>query len=157
MKNLITMHAKVFNIAAKYNIEPLMDIAVMKFRSIARSSWDVQDLITAIPIVCNQTAECDKELRDIIEVIVSENAHKLVIDPGFGEAVGQADGLAWKFFRRLGALSRHQKICMRCGCAYVSRCALDGCRSAPFGGYHNHCDCDLSGPCRDCTRDEQSI
>jgi hypothetical protein len=157
MKELLTMHAKMFNIAAKYNIEPLMDIAVMKFRSIARSSWDVHDLITALPIVYNQTAECDNELRDIIEVMVLENAHKLVIDPGFGEAVGQVNGLAWKFFRRLGALSRHQKICRRCGCAYVSRCALDGCRPAPFGGYHSHHDCDLSGPCRNCIRDEQSI
>lgn len=157
IKKILTMHAKMFNIAAKYNIESLMDIAVTKFRSIAHSTWDVQDLVTAIPIVYNQTAECDNELRDITEVIVLENAHKLVIDPGFREAVEQVDGLAWCLFRRLGALSRYQKICRRCGCAYVSRCALDGCRPAPFGGYHNHRDCDLSGPCRNCIRDEQSI
>lgn len=151
MKGLLTMHAKMFNIAAKYNIEPLMDVAVMKFRSIASSIWDAQDLVTAIPVVYTQTSECDNELRDIFEVVILENAHELISDPGFGEAVDHVDGLAWSLFRRLGALSRYQKICRRCGSA------LDGCRLAPFGGYHNHHSCDLKGPCRSCIRDEQSI
>jgi hypothetical protein len=157
VKGLLTTHVKMFNIATKYNIQPLMDIAVIKFKSIVRNSWDAQDLITAIPVAYNQTAECDNELRDILEVMILENAHKLVMDPGFGEAVDHIDGLAWSLFRRLGALSRHQKICRRCGSAYVSRCALDGCRPAPFGGHHSHHDCDLSGPCRNCIRDEQSL
>lgn len=143
----------MFSIAEKYGIGPLMDTAVAKFSSMASSNWDTHDLITAIPVVYNRAAERENEIRDIIEVMILENAHRLVAESGFSEAVEQVDGLAFNLFRRLGALSRYQKICGRCGSAYVSRCAMDGCKATPFGSYRH--DCDLKGVCCDCKQGEQ--
>jgi hypothetical protein len=149
----LTTHAKMYSIAAKYSIRPLMDTAVMKFKSAANSKWDVQDLIAAVPIAYNQTVGHEGEVRDILEVMILEHTYKLVPETGFKEAIEHVDGLTFSLFKRLGALSRHQKVCRRCGAAFMSMCALEGCRPAPFGGYSH--DCDLKGPCRDCRRGKQ--
>jgi hypothetical protein len=146
--NPLTMHAKMYSIAAKYSIRPLMDVAVMKFKSTANGKWDAQDLIAAVPVVYSQTVGHEEEIRDILEVMILEHTYRLVHETGFKEAVEHVDGLTFSLFKRLGALSRHQKVCRRCGAAFMSICALEGCRPTPFGGY-NH-DCDLKGPCREC-------
>ena len=147
-KNLLTTHAKMYSIAAKYNIRPLMDVAVIKFKSTANGKWDAQDLIAAVPVVYSQTVGHEEEIRDILEVMILEHTYRLVHETGFKEAVEHVDGLTFSLFKRLGALSRQQKVCRRCGAAFMSICALEGCRPTPFGGY-NH-DCDLKGPCREC-------
>jgi hypothetical protein len=147
-QKLLTTHAKMYSIAAKYSIRPLMDTAVLKFKSTANNGWNIQDLVAAIPIVYNQTPEHDNEMRDILEVIVLEHAYRLVPEAGFQEAIEHVEGLAFSLFKRLGALSRHQKVCRRCGAAFVSMCALKGCESTRYQGYSH--DCDLRGPCRDC-------
>jgi hypothetical protein len=154
-KKLLTTHAKMYSIAAKYSIRPLMDTAVLKFKSTANNRWYIQDLVAAIPIVYNQTPEHGNEMRDILEVIVLENAYRLVPEAGFREAIEHVEGLAFSLFRRLGALSRHQKICRRCGAAFVSMCALRGCEPARYQGYGH--DCDLSGPCRDCKQGTRRV
>lgn len=127
-----------------------MNIAVMKFRAAAKGSWDVQDLIAAVPVVYTQTGEFQNKMRDVVEMMILEHAYKLVPEPGFREAVENIDGLTFSLFKRLGAISRQQKVCRRCGAAYISICTIEGCRPAPFGGYGH--DCDLKGPCRDCRR-----
>lgn len=152
-KNLLTTHAKMYSIAAKYSIRPLMEVAAMKFKSTADGRWDVQDLIAAVPVVYNQTVAHEEEIRDILEVMVLEHTYQLVHETGFKEAIEHVDGLTFNLFKRLGALSRHQKVCRRCGAAFMSTCALEGCRPSPFGG-HSH-DCDLKGPCGDCRRGKQ--
>lgn len=148
----LAMHARMYSIAAKYNIRPLMDTAVMKFKSTANGVWDVQDLIAAVHIVYNQTVGHEEELRDILEVMILEHTYKLVPETGFREAIECVEGLTFSLFRRMGALSRHQKVCRRCGAVFMSTCALEGCRPAPFRGYSH--DCDLKGPCRDCRQFE---
>jgi hypothetical protein len=62
----------MYSIVAKYSIKPLMDTVVMKFKSVANSKWDVQDLIAAVPIVYNQTVGHEGEVRDILEVMILE-------------------------------------------------------------------------------------
>jgi hypothetical protein len=151
----LTTHAKMYSIAAKYSIRPLMDTAVQKFKSTANSGWNIQDLIAAIPTVYNQTSEHDNEMRDILEVIILEHAYRLVPEAGSREAIEHVDGLAFSLFKRLGALSRHQKVCRRCGAAFVSMCALRECEAAGFHGYGH--DCDLRGPCRDCKQGTQRL
>jgi hypothetical protein len=154
-KNLLTTHAKMYSIAAKYNIRPLMDVAVMKFKSAANDRWDVHDLIAAVPVVYNQTVGYEEEIRDILEVMILEHSYRLVHETGFKEALEHVDGLTFSLFKRLGALSRHQKVCRCCGAAFMSTCALEGCRPRLFGDYSH--DCDLKGPCRECRRGEQLL
>jgi hypothetical protein len=152
-KKLLTIHAMMYSIAAKYGVEPLMETAVVKFKSTANSKWDTHDLIASVPIVYNQNAAQKNDMRDILEVMILEHAFRLVLEKGFREAIEQVDGLAIRLFERLGAMSRHQKVCRRCGAAYVSTCLLGGCKPDPFRGYSH--DCDLKGPCRDCKRSTQ--
>ena len=104
-KKLLTTHATMYNIAAKYGIEHLMEAAIVKFKSTANSKWDTQDLIASVPIVYNQTAAQENEMRDILEVMILEHAYRLVVEKGFNEAIEQVDGLAIRLFERLGALS----------------------------------------------------
>jgi hypothetical protein len=143
----------MYNIAAKYGIEPLMESAVVKFKSTANSKWDTHDLIASVPIVYNQNAAEKNDMRDILEVMILEHAFRLVLEKGFREAIEQVDGLAVRLFECLGALSRHQKVCRHCGAAFVSTCLLGGCEPDPLRGYSH--DCDLEGPCRDCRRSTQ--
>lgn len=154
-KNLLTTHTKMYSIAAKYSIRPLMDVAVMKFKSAANGRWDIHDLIAAVPVVYNQTAGHEEEIRDILEVMILEHTYTLVHVTGFKEAIEHVDGLTFNLFKRLGALSRHQKVCRCCGAAFMSTCALEGYRPRLFGDYSH--DCDLKGPCRECRRGEKLL
>ena len=132
-----------------------MDVAVMKFKSTANGKWDAQDLIAAVPVVYSQTVGHEEEIRDILEVMILEHTYRLVHETGFKEAVEHVDGLTFSLFKRLGALSRHQKVCRCCGAAFMSTCALEGCRPRLFGDYSH--DCDLKGPCRECRRGEKLL
>lgn len=138
-------NALVYVIAIKYDIRPLMHAALEKFKAGSKGNWDRQDLIATIPIVFHRIPDTETGLRGNLITLI-ENAHDLLTDQAFRDAVETVEGLAFELFRRIGSLARCQKICKCCTLAFLSRCALDGCETWPsskFGGGHS---CDLEGP-----------
>jgi len=136
-KSLLQMNAKVYAIAARYNITPLMRAALDKFKAQSEGSWDTRDLVAAIPVVFNQIADTETEMRHTLTATIIENAHILLSDPEFSQAIEAVDGLAFELFRRVGSLARHQKVCRWCGSAFLSKCSSDGCGSQHFKMYNS--------------------
>lgn len=148
----LQINALVYVMAIKYDIRPLMHAALEKFKAGSKGNWDRQDLITTIPIVFHKIPDTETELRENLITMIIENAHDLLTDQAFRDAVEAVEGLAFELFQRMGSLARCQKICKCCTLAFLSRCALDGCETWPsstFGGGHS---CDLEGPCPKCRR-----
>jgi hypothetical protein len=148
--SFFTVHAKVYSMAAKYNIPALRRAALDKLRYESTDTWDSRDLVDAIDVVYNQTADNETEMRNALSTLILENTQVLLSDPGFAGAVEAVDGLAFELFRRMGVLIHGQKVCKRCGLLFVSLCASKGCGSTSLGVYNNGHICDLGGPCRDC-------
>lgn len=148
--SFLAVHAKMYAIAAKYSIPLLMQAALNKFKAESEGAWECQDLTEAIPIVFNQTAEMETQMREALTTLILENAHNLTSDANFIIALERVDGLALDLFQRLSGLSRYQKICRWCERAFLSKCASDGCEPNSFGMYGSSHSCDLEGPCRDC-------
>ena len=98
--SFLEMHAKMFAIASKYDIESLEHAARDKFRAQFDFDWSPADLIAAIDIVCNHTPDGEIELRDALKDAIVRHAATLVQQPGFEEAVGNIDGLAYDLFCR---------------------------------------------------------
>jgi hypothetical protein len=94
----LEMHAKMFAIASKYDIKSLEPTARKKFKARFDFDWSPADLIAAIDIVCNHTPDGEIELRNALKDAIVRHAATLVQQPGFEEAVGNIDGLAYDLF-----------------------------------------------------------
>jgi hypothetical protein len=133
----------------------LIDVVVIKFKSAANNRWDIYDLIVAVLVVYNQTVGYEEEIRDILKVMILEHSYRLVYETGFKEAVEHVNGLIFSLFKHLGTLLRYQKVCRYYSTAFISTCALEGCRLRLFRDYSH--DYDLKGPYRKCRRGEQLL
>jgi hypothetical protein len=100
--SFLEMHAKVFAIASKYDIKTLERAACEKFRRQSVGEWSPADLIAAIDIVFNRTAddEISSELRNVLKEAIVRRAIDLVQYPGFKEAAESIDGLLFDLFCR---------------------------------------------------------
>jgi hypothetical protein len=96
----LEMHAKMFAIASKYDIETLERAAREKFKIQSSGDWSAADLIAVIEIVFNHTPEGEIELRNALKDAIVQHAAYLVQKPGFGEAVANIDGLVYDLFCR---------------------------------------------------------
>jgi hypothetical protein len=100
--SFLEMHATVFAIASKYDIKTLERAACEKFRKQSAGEWSPADLIAAIDIVFNRTAddEISSELRNVLKEAIVRRAIDLVQYPGFKEAAESIDGLLFDLFCR---------------------------------------------------------
>lgn len=93
--SFLAVHAQVFAIASKYDVERLRDVAIQKFKAQVQSGFHVPDMIRAIPIVFEQTPENQADLREILKDTIAKHAHTLVQQPAFKEAVEDISGLTY--------------------------------------------------------------
>jgi hypothetical protein len=102
----LEMHAKVFAIALKYDIDSLEQTARKKFKDHMKCEWWMADLITAIGIVFHHTPDHEIELRDALKDAIVRRAVYLLRHPDFKEAVEGVDGLSYELFCRM-ACAKH--------------------------------------------------
>lgn len=57
-------HAGMFAIAVKYCIPNLQEVARVNYWTTSQISWDVDDFLDSTPVVCQDTPETVRELRD---------------------------------------------------------------------------------------------
>jgi len=97
----LELHAKVFAMASKYDVESLELTARKKFKDQLRRQWYVGDMITAMDVVFNHTPDREIKLRDALKDAIVMYATDVVRDPGFEAAVAGIDGLAYDLFCRM--------------------------------------------------------
>ncbi|KAK3617862.1 hypothetical protein LTR56_025022 [Elasticomyces elasticus] len=85
--HFLVMHAKVYAAAAKYTMFSLMKSALDKFKSGPEGTWARQDVIAEIPVVYRQTTEIHTGMRGALRALILEDAHSLVSDSSFCEAI----------------------------------------------------------------------
>ncbi|KAK5704604.1 hypothetical protein LTR17_021734, partial [Elasticomyces elasticus] len=109
-QNLLATYARVYAAAAKDKIPPLMDAALEKFRSESEGIWESRDVITAIPIVYGHTSEIHTKIRGTLRALILDNAHDLVSENHFREAIEKVEGLPFDLFGQLSSLARYWRV-----------------------------------------------
>jgi hypothetical protein len=74
----LVVHAKVYALSKKYNINGLKLLALEKFRIEADQDWDTADFLLAAKEVYTSTSTADQEIRDAVTTIVYE--HPEILD-----------------------------------------------------------------------------
>ncbi|KAK1657059.1 hypothetical protein BDP55DRAFT_699224 [Colletotrichum godetiae] len=71
------LHAKVYAMAEKYGIGGLKDLSVTKFRTAAKTKWDVIDFLDAAGEAYTSTIDTDRGLRNVILEVFAEHGNLL--------------------------------------------------------------------------------
>ncbi|RAO73878.1 uncharacterized protein BHQ10_009890 [Talaromyces amestolkiae] len=74
----LVVHAKVYALSKKYNINELKALALEKFRVEADQDWDTGDFLLAAKEVYTSTSAADQDIRDAVTTIVYE--HPEILD-----------------------------------------------------------------------------
>ena len=95
----MTMHAKVFAAAVKYQVPALQVLAASKFASAVRSFWSHQTFAEAVRIVYHTTPDDVQELREVVADAIT--THEELLDkPEIKTAVLEINGLAYELLRK---------------------------------------------------------
>lgn len=96
------VHAKMYEMADKYNVIGLRDLAQEKFQRAATSHWDSDEFARAAHHAFTTTPEQDKGLRDAVSNIISQHM-TLLKKPAVEALLNEFNGLA------VGLLKVHGK------------------------------------------------
>jgi hypothetical protein len=99
MDKILTMHARLYGLGAKYHLRPLQNLALQKFKAAAQLSRTNEDMASAILVTFNSTPESDRRLRDALIEEMVKYAHDMTQDLGVETAIKSVDGLAFALFK----------------------------------------------------------
>lgn len=74
----LAFHILVYNLAEKYSIRGLKNLAIRKFKQTATQYWESDNLLEAARNAYTSAAETDRGLRDVIVAILHE--HPALLD-----------------------------------------------------------------------------
>lgn len=156
----VTVHARVFAAAVKYQVPSLQALAAFKFATAARLSWDHPNFAKAARIVYTTTPEEFRELRDI--VVQTIHGHETLFGKALIEqTIRGTDALSWELCRLgrglpavAGEEVEEEYSCDRCGgTPYLLEC--EDCGTDYMGCCHVNCQsCGWQPPSLS-TQDEQ--
>ncbi|KAK3941396.1 hypothetical protein QBC46DRAFT_448661 [Diplogelasinospora grovesii] len=69
----LTLHAKVYSLAEKYDIPRLKKLSLLRFERRARSDWMKHNFLQAVQEVYTSTVDTDRPMRDIVVKVISEH------------------------------------------------------------------------------------
>jgi hypothetical protein len=93
-------HAKVFTIAAKYQIDGLRDLAASKFKDAAIAHPDADELVDSIYVAYNSTPEDVTQLRDAVADILHQHFDAIEEDSALETALCYVPRLAYDVLKR---------------------------------------------------------
>ncbi|KAI9809482.1 MAG: hypothetical protein M1826_003896, partial [Phylliscum demangeonii] len=73
----LTVHARMYAIADKYQIPGLKDLSKRKFSTTVTDKWNNESFSHAVRVVYNSTPQNDRGLRDVVARIGREHIHAL--------------------------------------------------------------------------------
>ncbi|AEO55662.1 hypothetical protein MYCTH_2299733 [Thermothelomyces thermophilus ATCC 42464] len=74
----LTIHARLYALAEKYDVQGLKALALEKFKEEARIQWDSDDFIRAAEEAYTSTVDRDRGMRDAVVEAIRE--HSVVLD-----------------------------------------------------------------------------
>lgn len=81
----LTIHAMVYALGEKYDIQGLKALSLEKFKKEARSYWDSDDFLRAVEEVYTSTIDADRGMRDAVVDAIRQ--HSTVLDKESMQAV----------------------------------------------------------------------
>ncbi|KAF5601980.1 ARM repeat protein [Fusarium subglutinans] len=97
----MTFHAKVYQIADKYDIEALKKLAATKYRTSIDAGWEMDSFPDAIELAYTTTPPGDRRLRDIAVEVTIERIGTLMSQDAFSEMLSVNPDLAADIIRCL--------------------------------------------------------
>ncbi|KNG50713.1 hypothetical protein DDE82_003395 [Stemphylium lycopersici] len=95
---LIT-HAKMYEIADKYNVTGLKELVKEKFNRACQNFWDDANFAIAAHHAFSTTPETDKGLRDVVSKTIAEHMEALVKKPEVETLLTEFNGLAFRLLK----------------------------------------------------------
>lgn len=137
----MVMHAKVFEVATKYQMPALRSLAASKFKTAVQANWKHVTFAEAIQMVYSSMLENTQELKEVIADVMT--AHGELLDkPEIKTVVLGINGLAYELLRKMRkskelpvATTTDETICI-CSRPMVSLFGSPHkfCTSCVFGG-----------------------
>lgn len=97
----LVVHAKVYALSKKYNINGLKLLALEKFRVEADQDWDTSDFLLAAKEVYTSTSTADQDIRDAVTTIVYE--HPEILDRDEAQELIKGLDLGFDVLKRVRA------------------------------------------------------
>jgi len=91
----LMVHAKLYEIADKYDVVGLKELVIEKFKRACHSFWNDPSFAAAAHHVFSTTPEHDKGLRDIVSKTIAEHMAELVKKPEVEALLTEFNGLAF--------------------------------------------------------------
>ncbi|KAI4915020.1 hypothetical protein J4E90_005057 [Alternaria incomplexa] len=91
----LMVHAKLYEIADKYDVLGLKELVIEKFKRACHSFWNDPSFAAAAHHVFSTTPEHDKGLRDIVLKTIAEHMAELVKKPEVEALLTEFNGLAF--------------------------------------------------------------
>ncbi|KAI4622193.1 hypothetical protein J4E83_004933 [Alternaria metachromatica] len=91
----LMVHAKLYEIADKYDVVGLKELVIEKFKRACHSFWNDPSFAAAAHHVFSTTPEHDKGLRDIVSKTIAEHMTELVKKPEVEALLTEFNGLAF--------------------------------------------------------------
>ncbi|KAI4674179.1 uncharacterized protein J4E84_010792 [Alternaria hordeiaustralica] len=91
----LMIHAKLYEIADKYDVVGLKELVIEKFKRACHSFWNDPSFANAAHHVFSTTPEHDKGLRDIVSKTIAEHMAELVKKPEVEALLTEFNGLAF--------------------------------------------------------------
>ncbi|KAI4639935.1 hypothetical protein J4E93_008734 [Alternaria ventricosa] len=91
----LMVHAKLYEIADKYDVVGLKELVIEKFKRACHSFWNDPSFANAAHHVFSTTPEHDKGLRDIVSKTIAEHMAELVKKPEVEALLTEFNGLAF--------------------------------------------------------------
>lgn len=101
----ILVHARVFAMAVKYQVDGLRELAAAKFKESVKAHWSHDEFVHAISVVHTSTADDVKVLRNIVADTIHDHFDELKLDENFETAVCGMPALAYELLSRVGTIS----------------------------------------------------
>lgn len=99
-KGSLTMHTRLYALAAKYGIKSLKSVAIAKMHNARQGTWDREDFAKAIAVTFGSTQDGDRGMRAVIIQTILECSSNLVNDPIIEKAVNAVEGLPFELFKQ---------------------------------------------------------
>jgi hypothetical protein len=103
------VHAKVFAMAVKYQVDGLRDLAVSKFTEAVKAGWDHESFAHTIFTVYNSTTDDATDLREIVADTIFDHFEALKNKDEVEVVVSSTGGLAYNLLKRSSTMVCKQK------------------------------------------------
>ncbi|OAA56675.1 BTB/POZ fold protein [Niveomyces insectorum RCEF 264] len=138
----LLLHAKMYVLGERYEIQGLKDLARSKFESVVSSPWDTAAMFAAAQEVYQETPSSDRELRDVIVEELLRNSGILYDAAQENNLKNQSDLM----YDLVVYLAKNDPLAVHCMIRYMYLLDYDVEEQKDGSGFDSDTGCAVHGP-----------